>query len=265
MCRCIGISSALTMEAIRLSPSRINEYQQCPQLYNYRVIKKLPEPISLDAERGTLVHSILEELLAQPTAQRTISAAKERASYHWDLQKQDKPELAVAVGDEKEWLDRVHSLLESYFSLEDPQSFHPTHMEAHLELDLPNDETLKLHGYVDRIDIAPTGEVRIVDYKTGKAPRPGYEEKALFQLRFYGLLWYRLHGEIPKLLQLIYLGDQKVLKSSPTENELISAEKKALAVGKDIQISIQKSYWPTQKSKLCDWCSFKSICPAFTN
>ena len=59
-------------EIIRLSPSRISDYQQCPQLYNYRVIQKLPEPISLDAERGTLVHSILEELMAQPTSDRTL-------------------------------------------------------------------------------------------------------------------------------------------------------------------------------------------------
>ena len=42
---------------------------------------------------------------------------------------------------------------------------------------------LYLHGYVDRLDVAPTGEVRIVDYKTGKSPKPGWEAKALFQLQ----------------------------------------------------------------------------------
>ena len=75
----------------------------------------------------------------------------------------------------------------------------------------------------------------------------------------------RIHGEIPKLLQLLYLGDQKVLKSSPTESEILAAEKKALQVGKEIKISIEKDYWPTQKSRLCDWCAFKSNCPAFTS
>ena len=251
------------MDVIRLSPSRISDYQQCPQLYNYRVIQKLPEPKSLDAARGTLVHTILEELLAQPAQFRTLNAAIESAPLHWQNQKDGDPEIALAVSDDKEWLDRVNALLTSYFSIENPQSFEPTHLEEHLELD--EEDSLLLHGYVDRIDVAPTGEVRIVDYKTGKSPKAGYEDKALFQLRFYALLWYRIHGEIPKLLQLLYLGDQKVLKSSPTESEILAAEKKALQVGKEIKISIEKDYWPTQKSRLCDWCAFKSNCPAFTS
>ena len=250
------------MEVIRLSPSRINEYQQCPQLYNYRVIQKLPEPISLDAARGTLVHSILETLLAKPALERTLESAIESAPSHWSTQKEMTPGLADAVADEKEWLDRVNALLECYFALENPTTFNPTHMEEHLELE-PVDQ-LQLHGFVDRIDVAPTGEVRIVDYKTGKSPKAGYEDKALFQLRFYGLLWYRKTGEIPRLLQLLYLGNQQVLRNSPTENDLLNAERKALAIGNEIKISIEKDFWPTQKSRLCDWCSFQNICPAFS-
>ena len=140
------------MDVIRLSPSRISDYQQCPQLYNYRVIQKLPEPINLDAARGTLVHTILEELLAQPNTERTIENAKARAPFHWQAQKESSAELADAVQDEKEWLDRVNSLLSSYFAIENPQSFHPTHMEAHLELD--ENDNLLLHGYVDRMFIS---------------------------------------------------------------------------------------------------------------
>ena len=249
------------MEPIRLSPSRINEYQQCPQLYNYRVIQKLPEPLSLDAIRGTLVHTVLEELLAKPVSQRTPIQAKYELPIHWEKLKQDLPELNRLVPDDKEWLDRAGALLDSYFLLENPQSFQPTHMEMHLELE-PNGD-LQLHGYVDRIDIAPTGEVRIVDYKTGKSPRIGYEEKALFQLRFYALLWWRLHGDIPKLLQILYLGDQKTLKSTPNTKELEATERKSFQLGQEIKISVEKDYWPTQRSKLCDWCSFKQICPEF--
>ena len=45
--------------------------------------------------------------------------------------------------------------------------------------------------------------------------------------------------------------------------QFLAAEKKALQVGKEIKISIEKDFWPTQKSRLCDWCAFKDICPAY--
>jgi putative RecB family exonuclease len=130
----------------------------------------------------------------------------------------------------------------------------------HLENDFDTD--VYLHGYVDRLDIAPTGEVRIVDYKTGKSPKPGWEEKALFQLRVYALLYWKSTGVLPRLLQLIYLGDGRMVKSNPTMKDIESAEKALHRVAKDIFISMEKEYWPPKPSRLCDWCFFKSICPA---
>jgi putative RecB family exonuclease len=144
--------------------------------------------------------------------------------------------------------------------LENPTSFEPTHRELHLEQDLS--EEVYLHGYVDRLDVAPTGEVRIIDYKTGKAPKPGWEEKALFQLRVYALLYWKEHNVIPKLLQLIYLGDGNLLKSTPTEKELVLTEKALLKVAESIKEAMETNTWNPRKSRLCDWCSFKSICPA---
>ena len=60
------------MEMLRLSPSRINDFTNCPQLYKYRAIDQLPEPPSVDAERGKLVHAVLEDLFELPAAERTI-------------------------------------------------------------------------------------------------------------------------------------------------------------------------------------------------
>lgn len=248
---------------LRLSPSAVSEYENCPQLYKYRKIEKLPEPPSLEAERGTLVHTILQDLFEFPSAQRLLQTAIELLPSRWSSQLEGKPELKEMVTNEKEWLDRAASLLTTYFNLEDPSTFEATHREMHLENDFDTD--VYLHGYVDRLDIAPTGEVRIVDYKTGKSPRPGWEEKALFQLRVYALLYWKSTGILPRLLQLIYLGDGRMVKSNPTMKDIESAEKVLHRVAKDIFISIEREYWPPKPSRLCDWCYFKSICPAHNN
>jgi putative RecB family exonuclease len=253
-------SQVSNQENLRLSPSAVSEYENCPQLYKYRKIEKLPEPPSLDAERGTLVHTILQDLFEIPASGRTPQAAIDLLPSRWAIQLEGKPALIEMVTNEKEWLDRASALLSTYFTLENPSTFEATHREMHLENDF--DSNVYLHGYVDRLDVAPTGEVRIVDYKTGKAPKPGWEEKALFQLRVYALLYWKNTGVLPRLLQLIYLGDGKVIKSNPTMAEIESAEKVLRRVAKDIFISIDKDYWPPKPSRLCDWCFFKSICPA---
>lgn len=178
----------------------------------------------------------------------------------WQRQIDEKPELAPLITSNQEWMDRAQSLIETYFSLEDPTAFDSTYRELHLEKNFT--DQIYLHGYVDRLDIAPTGEVRIVDYKTGKAPKPGWEEKALFQLRVYALLYWRNEGVLPRLLQLLYLGDGKTVKSSPTEKELEATERKLRNIGDEILTAIDTDFFPPKKSRLCDWCSFKNICPA---
>jgi putative RecB family exonuclease len=248
------------MEQLRLSPSRMNDFTNCPQLYKYRAIDLLPEPPSIDAERGKLIHSVLEDIFELPTSDRTFESAVDLLPSSWSAQLEKTPELRALVLDEKEWMDRAQALLTNYFSLENPTTFESTYRELHLERNFSDE--IYLHGYVDRLDIAPTGEVRIVDYKTGKSPKPGWEEKALFQLRVYALLYWQNHGVLPRMLKLIYLGDVKTIESQPTEAQLASTEMKLNNIGSEMLTAIETGHFPTRKSKLCDWCFFKAICPA---
>ncbi|MEJ6607154.1 MAG: PD-(D/E)XK nuclease family protein [Candidatus Planktophila sp.] len=248
------------MSQLRLSPSRISDFNNCPQLYKYRTIDLLPEPGSIDAERGRLIHSVLEDLFDLPATERDLEHASQMLPGRWQSQIAAHPAIGELVLDESAWFKRAEELLGNYFKLEKPNTFEATHREMHLEMDLS--ENLYLHGYVDRLDIAPTGEVRIVDYKTGKSPKSGWEEKALFQLRVYALLYWKNQGVIPKLLQLIYLGDSRLIRSIPTEAQLIKTERVLFDIADEILRAIEKNEFRPRPTRLCDWCFFKTICPA---
>lgn len=185
-----------------LSPSRASDFMQCPLLYRFRVIDRLPEKPSEAATRGTLVHAVLERLFDAPAAERTAPRAKSLIPGQWDRLRETRPEVVELFADDPEgerltrWLGEAEQLVERWFSLEDPTRLEPAERELSVEARL--DSGLKLRGIIDRVDVAPTGEVRIVDYKTGKAPRPEYAEGALFQMKFYALVVWRLKQVVPR-------------------------------------------------------------------
>jgi putative RecB family exonuclease len=249
-----------------LSPSRASDFMQCPLLYRFRTVDRLPEAPSPAAVRGTLVHAVLERLFDLPAAARTMSAARAMLRPQWEQLLEQDPELAVLFGQEHgtalaEWLASAAQLVDRWFGLEDPTRLEPAERELYIETTL--DDGLVLRGYVDRLDVAPTGEVRVVDYKTGRAPGEAFEAKALFQMRFYALVLWRTRGVVPRLLQLVYLGDGQVLRHAPDERELLATERKVRALWAAIERAASTGDWRPSPGRLCEWCDHRALCPAF--
>src|SRR3984885_1374682 len=247
-----------------LSPSRAADFMTCPLLYRFRVIDKLPEPPSPAAARGTLVHAVLERLFDEPPAGRTPVTARRLLVPQWERLAAAEPELTSLFPGEAEravWLDEAATMLDRYFTLEDPTRLEPAHREMSVQTVL--DSGLTLRGYIDRLDVAPTGEVRVVDYKTGTAPREEYEARALFQMKFYALVVWRTTGTIPRQLQLIYLGNGEIMRCVPDEGDLLATERKVNALWQAIERARAAGDWRPRRSRLCDWCAHQAICPVF--
>ncbi|WP_426500011.1 RecB family exonuclease [Streptomyces sp. D54] len=240
---------------------------QCPLLYRFRVIDKLPEKPSEAATRGTLVHAVLERLFDAPAADRTAPRARALIPGQWDRLLESKPELtglfAGDVDGERltRWLGEAERLVDRWFSLEDPTRLEPAERELFVETEL--ESGLRLRGVIDRVDVAPSGEVRIVDYKTGKAPRPEYSEGPLFQMTFYALVIWRLKGVVPRRLQLVYLGSGDVLTYDPVVADLERVERKLLALWDAISLATETGDWRPRPTKLCGWCDHQAVCPEF--
>ena len=250
-----------------LSPSRASDFRSCALKYRLRTIDRLPEPTSPAALRGTLVHKVLEDLFDLPAARRTPAEAQVLVQGAWQHVLESEPEAAeMFTGSGPElgaWLQSCRDTLAGYFLLEDPRRLEPAEREVYVETLL--DSRLLLRGYVDRIDVAPDGAVRVVDYKTGRSPGVGFESSALFQLRFYALVLWRTRGVVPALLQLIYLGDGQVVSYRPDEQDLRATQRVVEAVGRAIESARESGEWQPNSGPACRWCSFQDHCPAFGN
>ncbi|HYF73269.1 MAG TPA: PD-(D/E)XK nuclease family protein [Nocardioides sp.] len=250
-----------------LSPSRAGDFLSCPLLYRFRTIDRLPEPFSPDAVRGTVVHKVLEDLFDLPAAERTPDRAQALLTPTWEQLVTADPgleEMFAAGGDGPEvaaWLASCRSVLERYFTLEDPRRLEPAERELYVETLL--ESRLLLRGFVDRIDVAPDGAIRVVDYKTGRAPGEMFEAKALFQMKFYALVIWRTRGVVPAMLQLVYLGNGELLRYVPDEQDLLATERKIEAIWRAIRRAEESGDWQPSPGRLCDWCAHRAICPAW--
>lgn len=249
-----------------LSPSRAADFRTCPLLYRFRTVDRLPERPSEAAVRGTVVHAVLQRLFDLPAGERTPEAAAALLAPEWRRLLAEEPELAgLFAGEdasaESAWLSSAVDLLHGYFSLENPSRLEPAERESCVETVL--DSGLRLRGYVDRLDAAPSGDLRVVDYKTGAAPGADFEQRALFQMKFYALVLWRTSGRVPRELRLLYLGDRMMLRYAPEADELRAFQRNLEALWEAISRAIRTGDWRARPSRLCDWCDHQALCPAF--
>lgn len=252
------------MEAARLklSPSSASDFKSCPQLFKYRVIDRLPEPVSGAAARGSLVHAVLERLFHEPGQARTRERAFELLDALWEQVREDREfrPTEMSEADEKMWMDQGRRLLTNYFKLEDPRKLNASRLEWWVEYELSD---VHLRGIIDRVEVRDDGSWVLTDYKTGRLPGESRELAAFFGLRFYALVCWRAFEVIPREIRLVYLADPAVLTLNPNERMLVAFERQMQALSRAITRATATGDWRTRPSPYCMSCSFHSMCPAW--
>lgn len=131
----------------------------------------------------------------------------------------------------------VFSALKTQGSLSELEVYHPT---------------LPFKGLIDLVTW--DGEhVTLVDFKTGIA-----RESHTLQLEWYGVLWWRRTGVLPRQLSLHYLNTRKTWEF--TEDAALQAEE---AMKGSIQLAeseLRKTPAPAKPGDDCTFCSVRALC-----
>ena len=229
-----------------LSPSRAGDFMSCPLLFRYRTIDRLPESSSPDAVRGTLVHQVLEDIFDLPAAERTPRRRTACSS---------RPGRSCASGPARpaRWpppsTSRPGSSRRTRCSTAgspwrtrpgwSPPSARPTSRRR-------STPGCRCAASSTGSTSAPDGALRVVDYKTGQLAAEGFEAQALFQLRIYALILWRSRGVVPRMLQLVYLGDGEIVRYEPDEADLLATERKVDAIWEAIEVARAHRRVPAQ-------------------
>jgi len=246
-----------------LSPSKLSAFKDCPLAFRFSAIDRLPEAPAPHMVKGTLVHSALERLFwDHPRGERSAAAAHGALDRAWQAL-QDDPDLAFLELTESErdkFVADAAALVDGYLRLEDPDAVNAVGVELTLEADVAG---LRLRGIIDRLDVTADGELEVVDYKTGRVPSVNQEQQRLGGVQFYALLCEQVLGRRPTRVRLMYLSEPLVIEAQPTEQAVRGTRQRTSAVWSAIERACEHEDFRPRPSALCNWCSFKSLCPIY--
>lgn len=238
-------------QLIKISASAVKTYEQCPRKYYYNYIKKIPTKQWEHFDLGNLCHKTLEIFheiyMKDGTSKKSLNSIMSHAfaTARKEFPRMRKPLVAEAK-----------ELITTYL-LSMKQNGMPNVKGVEKFFSFNLTKNILIRGYLDRLDISKDGKFHIIDYKTTKNVK--YLDD--FQLLIYGLWLQREYPETDSFKgSYVLLRHGSKLKSYDFNKEDIERVRKELISYAD---TIRKEdEWTPIPTILCNWCDFKSICPA---
>jgi len=246
-----------------LSPSKVTSFRDCALAFRFNTIDHLPDLPTIWTVRGTFVHTVLEGLFwHHGPGHRTPEAARLQLDRAWSdlLDDPDYRSLALTEAQVDQFRAECEGLVTNYFALEDPNDVNPVGIELLLEATVG---TMRLRGIIDRLDRTPDGDLVVIDYKTGRAPSPAFEQAKLIGVHIYALLCQEVFGRRPVQVKLLHLKEPTTIIAEPTEQAVRGQRIKTLAVWSAIERACHDEDFRPRTSPLCRFCRFQAFCPAY--
>jgi len=254
------------------SYSKLERFKKCPLNYYFYYLdpkwKGYKKPKDYNT-KGTAVHGAITLFYHLKPEQRNFQNLKDCLYQAWfsEVDPSKKPPLGEIGGfnnlaHERRVYSEALKALRNFFNLGDhnpPLFYLPTKNIRYSFSDYedsiqPLDEQFFISGKFDRIDKLQDGTLRIIDFKTGR------KNQDRFQLNFYRIL-AELNFKMPvSLVSFYYLAKGEIVNFSVSNNTFQVMKEEILERLKMIESAKE---FPPKPSRLCAYCDFKEICPAF--
>ncbi len=252
------------------SQSRLDTFEKCPRKYKFRYIDNLKsETEGVEAFVGKRVHETLEKLYRdlKLTKMNTLDDLLHFYENQWEKNWHAQVQVVRKDITPGHYFTLGRQCVTDYYKHYHPFSQGKTlGLEERIEIKLKEgDKAYTVQGYLDRLSWAPDTETyEIHDYKTGSTVPTQEDADEDRQLALYQLGIMQRWPDAKKIkLVWHYLASDKEITSSRTAENLAELEKEVIGVIHHIEEESGKGRWEVRVSRLCDWCEYKPICPAW--
>jgi len=237
----------------RFSATSLKTYDSCPLKFKFRYVLKIPSEPQIFFDFGSVIHNVIELLATQkmegvlPTredAHRVLDLLWPKTAFLTTTQEQEKKETAIRILDTYlAWeLQNQNAILGSEESFTFKQG------------------DISFNGNIDRIEQTLDGQLRVIDFKTGK--KPSRLTKARIpeeiQLNLYSLAIQNVYGKLPQAASFFYLEEGKMVDYIPT-NETIEAFCDKL---NEITDAVRNREFDPCPGWDCSYCDYAGLCEA---
>jgi putative RecB family exonuclease len=245
------------------SHSRLSTFEQCPHKFKLRYIDKVETDVeeSVEAFMGVRVHETLEKLYSDLRYQKKNSLEDLLGFLNdeWEKNWNDSIIIVKKEYGPESYQKMARKFVTDYYNRYDPFDQTKTiAIEERILINLDDSGDYKLQGYIDRLAEEKDGYYEIHDYKTNsRLPLPEYIDNDR-QLALYSIGVKNRYPDA-KDVRLIwhFLAFDKEIDSTRTDEELVELKQNTVRLIDTIE---SEEEFPTNPSRLCDWCEFKEIC-----
>ncbi|MFQ5417641.1 MAG: RecB family exonuclease [Myxococcota bacterium] len=248
------------------SHSRLSSFEDCPKKYEFRYVQKIRRDTeSIEGFVGKRVHEVLERLYRATAIGHVPTLAQVIHRYGALFDEHHDPERVKIVREEtpvEEYKANGERGLSNYYRRHYPFDADETlGLEERVAFALDGSSRYRMQGFVDRISRARDGAIEIHDYKTGRWVPDQKKIDQDRQLALYQIGVTEKYGnEQPVRLVWHYVVRDQMRTSTRTPEQLDALRTDTASLIDRVRAATS---FPPVKGKLCSWCEFRDICPAF--
>jgi putative RecB family exonuclease len=239
---------------LRLSFSRVDTYQTCPLKFRFGYVDKLPQEPSPHLSWGSSIHAALEAWWDQKLPTAPPVEVLQQALYDgWD----DSGFAGMERAEKLEWYRHAQQVLRRHHERHAASYVPAVATEEWFTLEL--DDDIEVVGSIDHVARTESGGIGIVDWKTNRKAKPAKYVAGSLQLAIYALAAKALWSVEPEWVALDFVVPG-VRVTVPRED--IDTEG-AITALREVAERIRAEAFEPAPSKLCGWCDYRALCPAF--
>jgi len=248
------------------SHSKLSTFEQCRLKYKFRYIDKIKPDVeqSIESHLGKMVHNTLEWLYKRVKEKELPTLDEIIMYYSKDWQDKFKPNFVIVKREftAEDYFNKGVEFLINYYTKHQPFEDGTLELEKKVFFNLDAEGKYCIIGFIDRLVYnLEKQRYEVHDYKTANSMPRQEDIDTDRQLALYSIAIKELNGyDEEVMLVWHYLAHNKKVESQRTNEQLSQLKQKTIDLINEIQSTTN---FPPNKSVLCGWCEYKSMCPVW--